>query len=580
MTISNVFLIELDKRPLPAEIESLLAAAHVDSDLHQPDLFVLRFRDPDRRVIATTRVRIGSAVKIGALASDGARPEPLMLGEVTALEAEFDGGGTFTVIRGYDLTHRLFRGRRTATFMQVTAADVAGKVARRANLPIGSIEPTTTVFDHLSQGGMTDWEFLSGLASDAGYEIAVVDGRFNFRRPRSAALAPSPTAAPVPDPLVLRLGTDLLRLRAVVTSAEQVKEVEVRGWDVSQKRALVATAPAATVSAKLPTVTPASLAHEFGDQVHVSSGVAYRSQSQVDAAAGAIAEQIASAFAQFEGVARGNPKIRANTAISLDNLGAPFDGKYTVTSCRHSYDAISGYRTAISVTGRQAGGILPVGNGAGAASAPGVVIATVSDTDDPLQQGRVTLSFPWLSGTYVSDWSRTVQPGAGRDRGAMVVPEVGDEVLVAFEQGDFSRPYVLGGLYNGVDSPRPADVPLVDPNSGQVNRRSLVSRRGHRIDLFDQDGRKEGIALSSGDGKLRLELDSTGTKVTIGSDGTVVVEGKRGIVIDAGASSLELKGAQISLNAKSGVVVDGGAGSVKLNAAADLVLRGAFVRIN
>ena len=58
------------------------------------------------------------------------------------------------------------------------------------------------------------------------------------------------------------------------------------------------------------------------------------------------------------------------------------------------------------------------------------MIAQVSDANDPEKQGRVKLTFPWLSDTYVSDWARTVQPGAGKDRGAMVLPEVGDEVLV------------------------------------------------------------------------------------------------------------------------------------------------------
>ena len=75
-----------------------------------------------------------------------------------------------------------------------------------------------------------------------------------------------------------------------------------------------------------------------------------------------------------------------------------------------------------------------------------MVIAQVSDVNDPQNHGRVKLTFPWLSDNYVSDWARTVQPGAGKDRGAMVVPEVGDEVLAAFEQGDIRRPYVLGGL--------------------------------------------------------------------------------------------------------------------------------------
>ncbi len=91
-------------------------------------------------------------------------PEPLIQGEVTALEAEFDSTGTYTVIRGYDQAHRLFRGRRTETYTQSTASDVATKVAQRAGLTVGKVESTSTVFDHLSQGGVTDWEFLDSLA--------------------------------------------------------------------------------------------------------------------------------------------------------------------------------------------------------------------------------------------------------------------------------------------------------------------------------------------------------------------------------------------------------------------------------
>ncbi len=103
---------------------------------------------------------------------------------------------------------------------------------------------------------------------------------------------------------------------------------------------------------------------------------------------------------------------------------------------------------------------------------PGVVIAQVSDTQDPEKAGRVKLTFPWLSADYVSDWARTVQLGAGKDRGWTVLPEVGDEVLVAFEQGDFSRPTVLGGLYNGVDTMAAGPADLIDSSSGAVNRRS------------------------------------------------------------------------------------------------------------
>ncbi|MDO5711958.1 MAG: type IV secretion protein Rhs, partial [Micrococcales bacterium] len=98
-------------------------------------------------------------------------PEDLLEGEITALEAEFDGGGTFTVVRGYDQAHRLFRNRRTQSYLQVTAADVATEVAQRHGFTVGQIDATPTVFAHLSQAGQTDWELLSGLARDSGCEI-------------------------------------------------------------------------------------------------------------------------------------------------------------------------------------------------------------------------------------------------------------------------------------------------------------------------------------------------------------------------------------------------------------------------
>ena len=87
--------------------------------------------------------------------------------------------------------------------------------------------------------------------------------------------------------------------------------------------------------------------------MYVATDVPYRGQSEVDAAAKALSEQIAGASAEFEGAARGNPKIHAGTAIAIDNLGAPFDGKYVVTSSRHSYDQTTGYTTHFAVTGRQ-----------------------------------------------------------------------------------------------------------------------------------------------------------------------------------------------------------------------------------
>jgi phage protein D len=567
MASTSSFVIEVEGAPLAEDIIALLTTAYVDSSLRLPDMFALRFRDTDRTVITKSGVTIGAKVKITVTTDASPVAEPLVSAEVTGLELEFDETGTFAVIRGYDPAHRLFRGRHTKSYTQTTASDAVRQVAQRVGLAAGTIESTETVFEHLAQFGQTDWEFLDGLARQAGFELMVRDNKVDFRKRKPAAKAPDGQGPEVPDPLVLRFGTDLLRVRTVVTAAEQVDKVQVRGWDVAQKRAIVAEEKAATTSVTLPTIQPAQLADVFGSPTYVATDIAYRTQAEADTAAKALAERISSSFAEVEAVARGNPKLHADVAVNVENVGQPFDGKYLITAARHRYSPTGGgYTTTLSVTGRQERSLYGLTSGyAPGTTGLGVVIALVSDVNDPSGQGRVKLTMPWLSDDYVSDWARTVQPGAAKNRGAMVVPEVGDEVLVAFEQNDPHRPYVLGGLFNGVDTPNTGGPALIDSGSGAVNRRSFISRNGHRIDLLDEDGRTEGIAMRTGDGKLRLTLDGVGTKVEIRSDGTVLVEGKKGVVIDAADAKLELTAGDISIAAKKSVKITGGSGSVDVN---------------
>jgi phage protein D/phage baseplate assembly protein gpV len=578
MSITSTCMVEIDGNPLAEDIAPLLVSAYVDDSRQLPDTFVLRFRDPNRMVLSKSAAKVGSSIKVSVQVADAVQPEPLISGEVTALEAEYDAGGTFTVIRGYDQTHRFFRGRRTASYQQMTASDIATKIAQRAKLQIGEVTATTTVFDHYSQAGQTDWEVLSALARANNLEIAVREGKFSFTSPTVASKAPPAGGGASTDPLVLELGKDLLRFRSILTSAGQVGNVEVRGWDVATKNALTATEAAETKRIELPTVTPKALAKTFGDPTYVATDVPYRTQAEVDEAAKALADEVASAFAEFEGTARGNPKLRAGAAVSIDGLGEPFDGKYTITTSRHRFDPLTGYTTSFSVTGRQDRTLLGLAsNGHGKAPAV-IVIGQVSDAADPEKSGRVKLTFPWLSADYVSDWARTVQSGAGKDRGWQVLPEVGDEVLVAFEQGDFRRPTVVGGLFNGVDTMPPGPMDLVDGGTGKINRRSMVSRLGHRVDLVDASG-KEGVRVATTDEKLKLIMDHSGTTITLHADGKVVIEGTQGIAIDSASANMELKGNQIKIKATGGVTVDGGSGAVDVKAGGQLSLTGASAKL-
>ena len=95
-SITSTCLVEFDGKPLPSDVVPLLLSAYVDDSQQLPDTFVLRFRDPHRLVLAAAGIKIGSLARVGVQVADGPQPAPLIAGEVTALEAEYDQSGTFT----------------------------------------------------------------------------------------------------------------------------------------------------------------------------------------------------------------------------------------------------------------------------------------------------------------------------------------------------------------------------------------------------------------------------------------------------------------------------------------------------
>ena len=556
--------IQLNGSPLSHEMESLLEQVIVDHHQHLPDMFAIAFHDPDRNVLSTLHATIGDSVTI-KVTPPGGSPETLIKGELTGFEAEYGATRLRTVLRGYDKSHRLHRGRRTETYKNVTDSDIARTVANRASLTIGQIDSTSGTFDHVSQANQSDWDFLKSRAREIGYELAMEDGKFYFRQPVQASGAPQAgNYQNNSDPLQLVFGDDLMEFRPRVTSAEQVNDVKVRGWDPDQKQAVIGSANAGTVAADSLHANPAGLANNFGGPTFTAVDRPLPQQAQVDGAAASIAELISSAFAEADGVANGNPKLKAGSTVSIGVVGNEFSGKYTLTSARHVFGE-QGYRTHFVISGRQDRtllGLTSLGSSNGHASAGGapingVVVALVTDNNDPNNTARVKLKFPWLDDNYESDWARITQLGAGPNSGSVWIPEVNDEVLVAFEFGDIRRPYVVGSLYNGQDTPNLGSG-LFD--NGKVKRRGMVSRKGHQFIFFDDDS-KTGIAFISSDGNLKISLNETNSEIHISSQGKVHIESQQDMTFESQAN-LKLTAQQgITLEAQTNLGLKGGSGA-------------------
>jgi phage protein D len=566
------FVVKVDGTELPVDVATLLKNVSVEDNLHLADTFAFTFHDPEKSALSTAGIDFGRKIEISVQGQEGG-PEQLVVGEVTALESAYDHVGTRTTVRGFDHSHRLFRGRRTESYLNSTASDIARTVASRAGLQIGQIDPSTgPPAPHVAQRNQNDWTFLKRLASEHDYDAKVEDGKFAFVKRQAASTAPSPSQSFTDNELQLELGGDLLRFHAVVTAADQVAEVQARGWDYKQKQAVVATAPARTTSAVV-AVKPDDLAKTFASPPFVAVDVPFGTQAEVEQAAKVSAEQVAGGFAEFYGVARGNPRIKAGTAISVGLAGKPFDGKYTITSTRHVYTPDEGYQTWFTVSGRQERSLLGLtsnGGSAGPGPIAGVAVAIVTDNNDPEQLGRVKLKLPRLSDSFETDWVRMAQPGAGNQRGAVIMPEVNDEVLVAFEHGDIRSPFVVGMLYNGQDKPNLGSG-LFD--YGKVKRRGFVSKKGSALVFLDDDS-KEGVALLSGDKGLRISLNRTKSKIRVYSDGTVEIEGAGDVTVSSG-QNLTLKAGQ-AVKISAGTSLEAKAGtSATLEGSAQVTVKGA-----
>jgi len=195
----------------------------------------------------------------------------------------------------------------------------------------------------------------------------------------------------------------------------------------------------------------------------------------------------------------------------------------------------------------------------------GVSLATVINNVDPTGEARVQLILPWLPG--VMPWARVASPMAGMLRGLFFMPQIGDEVLVCFNQGDIREPFVIGALWNTIDRP-----PTLLPTDA-VTQRKIRTPSGHELS-FDET--TQSVTLTSNMrarvtlDPLKAELSTDAASVTISQDGNVTITAAQKISL--AAPVIEIKAASV-LNVES-------AGTTAVKAGAACTVQGAVVAIN
>lgn len=559
---------------LKPEVVADLLQVTVDHSLYMPSLFSLRLFNHDMKWLRDETFREGKKVEI--FFGERSRSK-LMMGKIAVLEPELEIENPTLVVRGYDLSHTLYRGRHRRSFTQLTDADLATKLAREVGLRPGTIDSTSEVHEYLFQNNQTNAEFLLERARRLGYELWVEDSTLNFCKPN-----------PSGSPIQLDWGETLISFRPRLATAEQVNEVEVRGWDPRQKRAVVGRATRGNGAPQVGISEPgAEIAQQtWGEAKFAIVDEFVRSPSEAETLAQAALDEMASGFVQAEGTCVPNGDLVPGRQVQIDGIGSRFNGTYYVTQVVHEWVAETGMLTHLQVSGRRDRGLWSMLHESTpkASGIRGVVIGVVTNNQDPDELGRVRVKFPWLSEKDESAWARIVAPMAGNGRGFFILPEVDDEVLVAFEHGDIHRPFIVGALWNGRDK-TPLTASSAVGGDGKVNQRIWKSRAGHTILLDDSAGGEEitivdktgnnKIVFHSPDNSMQIKVQGD---LTIESQGKITLKAMTGVDMSSQAD-FSIKGnSTVDVSSQAQLTLSGQA-SAELSSSAMTSVKGALINV-
>jgi uncharacterized protein involved in type VI secretion and phage assembly len=555
-----------------------LHSVRVEQSRMLPDAFFVEAA-PDWHKIHEGEDLLGAEVEILLASPEDSSLTSIVQGQILVLEPHFGVDliresatphGPQTGLRpsrpfatlvygGYDHSHQLNRTRRTSTFQNMTLGDIARKVASNAGIQTGTIDSLGSPRQFVQQNNETDWEFLWRLAKDIDFEVVVIDKKLNFRKAGTNEAQPKR----------LRLGEELWAFDPRITAVQQLDEVVVRGWDPQQAQEIEARSRIGKTDTQLG-ISRDKVAQAGSGGTLTISDRPITSTDEAQALADSLAQKHGNAFVSAEGACRGDPTIKPGKKIEIKDVGPNFDGTYTLAATRHLFKGGSGYETLFTVSGRTPHRLVDLTTPAKRKGwGNSVVRGVVTNNQDPNKQGRVRVNFPALAGDMESEWARVIGPAAGKDRGLMMLPQVGDEVVVAFEHDDVHFPYVIGSVWNGKGKPGDLskhDGSFVLQSDKYMNLKSKnsISFKSDKDLVIDVGGEeKEKVAKD-------ITTESTGGAVNEKSAKEFVIEGGTEVRIKAGTSVTLEAGTTLEIKANA---------SLKIQSAGVLQLSGSQIML-
>lgn len=575
-------VIRFDGSDLGEPLIHQLASLRVESSVYRPATVEIVLEDPDRSLFMGLPGKVGTDLEVLLPGPGKANAlTSVFKGHVTGLGVDDEDGISLVRIEGHDRRYEFALHSGFVGHLDRTPRDVVETIIKdRGMTP--KVEMDGEPQDWILQWG-TEYAAITRLAAAEGCEWYVEGKEVHVAPARSGASAE-----------VSYADGSLRRFSAHHSTTQTIGEVEVRGWDPVKSELIVGSAKAGTDEALLGTGA------EFASDNVTAAGAqnrslcvtshAVRTTDEARTLAEAIVRRFMSAGLDVEGEVLCNPAIQPGGTVEVAGVAPPLVGAYQVTEVVHEFgeqqETTTTFVSRPEAADLGTGGAVDVVDDLDVTHA--LTVGVVTDVEDDQGLGRVKLKLPTLGDDVGSDWARVLSLGGGQERGLEVLPEINDEVLVAFAHGDPRYPIVLGGLHS--DRNKPSDG--VELDGGEVTTRAFTSRSGHRITLSDggsDDTEYIELAVDRQGGApetlLQLRRDEVvleakkGNPLTLRSgDASITLTDRGEIEIAGNAVTIKTKQQDVAIDAK-GKFTAKGMSEVSLESKGTLKVKGAMATL-
>ena len=479
-------------------------------------------------------------------------------------------GDSHLMIECKDLAYRMSLSRKSAYFTDYSDSDLFEQLV--AEYPDLSIEADATTYTHpeIVQFQLSDWDLMLSRAEKIGMYVCTDNGTVKIFKPVVSG-EPAHT---------LGYGTNILDFDLEMDARLQYTEVKAHSWDMAEQNLQDAEVSDAD-STEQGNINAVELAESCGNVALQLKHSGHLEQQELDDWTAAQMSQMRLAKIRGTVKTQGTEVVKPRDLVKLEGLGERFNGNTLVTGVRHALgkgDWITALQLGVDPQIYcQKFPVNPLPGSGFYSAIKGLHIGIVTQLEgDPDGEERILVRVPIIDNEQDGIWSRLATLDAGDNRGTVVRPEIGDEVIIGFIDQDPRQAVILGMLHS---SAHPAPITASDDN----HLKGWVSRSDMQLVFNDEDpsfsiktANGNILQLSDKEGSLLIE-DENGNSVTLDSEG-ITLDSAKNIKINA-SQDIQMEAMNISIKANIEAVMEGGASSA-LKSGGNTEVKGALVQIN